>query len=65
MGLKENWLFIVTVFLGLPAGFLVAGMVGLFLGWVIRLPPPLERDPGEGDITILHLKNPPGSSNES
>jgi hypothetical protein len=60
MGLKGNGLFLVTFFLGSPASFLVAGVVGGVIGWLLRLPPPLERDPSADlyDGRILHIESP-------
>ena len=57
MGLKGNGLFLVTIFLGCPASFLVAGVLGLLLSWVFCVPPRLERDPGADGLYILL---PPG-----
>jgi hypothetical protein len=61
MGLKGAGLFMVTVFIGCPASFLVAGVLGLLLGWVFCLPPRLERDPGPhfNDGGVLHIDSPP------
>ncbi len=60
MGLKGYGLLTVTIFLGCLASFLVAGVSGLLLGWVFRLPPRLERDPGPGfdDGGVLHIESP-------
>ena len=65
MGLKGNTLFLVTVFAGCPASFLVAGVMGGLLGWVFSLPLPLERDPGAGfaDGGVLHIDSPPRRHN--
>lgn len=59
MGLTGNGLFMVTLFLGCPASFLVSGVLGLLYGWLF--PMPLERDPGPGfdDGGILHIESPP------
>ena len=61
MGLRGYALLIVTIFLGCAASFLVASVVGGFLGWILCLPPPLERDPGPGfaDGGVLHIDSPP------
>jgi hypothetical protein len=58
-GLKGNALLMVTVFLGLPASFLVAAVVGALLATLF--PMPLEIDPGLGlnDGCILHIDSPP------
>ena len=62
MGLKGNGLFLVTLFVGSPASIAVAAVLGGLLGWVLRVPPSLERDPGPGfnDGGILHIEPPPG-----
>jgi hypothetical protein len=56
MGLRSNGLLVVTVFLGPPAGFVVAAVMGLLQGYVFLT---LERDPGFDDGGILHIV-PPG-----
>ena len=61
IGLKGYGLLIATIFLGCAATFLLGFVVVGLLGWVFRLPPRLERDPGPGsdDGGILHINSPP------
>ena len=59
LGLKDNGLFMVTLFIGPAGGIVVAALLGLLWGWLF--PVPLERDPGPAfdDGGILHIESPP------